>query len=503
MKKLNTGVAILATLIFTACGAIATDEASSDESTTTTFPSGLAVASPTDYEEASASSLSATVKAQSTGYVPRYTGATAAIDRILNGNDPDLCVFDPDLFLSRGDNAECYGPIVEYENHPDASGGEPNDGNLPPGDLGLWSETDEETEHACAAAELNARMEGARDKTRASLSGLATMICTINSNSLSLPSNSELDITAEMNDLGISGVTFNEATLAHSDASGSDQWTYHLDLNYTTGGNTYDIIVDMDHVPGATVGVYQGRMSYLVNDSFAAGNCPSDDKTINGSILYNRASDDEMAVEMREGIFCQHDSDGRTDGVVDASQTYDAGMNPDGWSDGFSILTASYDPSTLEGDYAFSWQAGSGDSNSRVFNVHVADDESATAFYGYGDPVDDSDFDNNIDGFICNWAGPGGDHDVTTNVQYQTMSFNSTTGKVEAGTSNIGYAPVAACSYDGTGSFTYDSDLDGAVDTDPAAVVDNDLLGVTDADVDGIFDEIEAAFTTPTAPENL
>lgn len=483
---------------------------SSDTSTdtvataTTAFPSSLTVSSPLSYEEAASASVSSSlIKAVTSGsaYASSFALSTAEIEAILTASSSTACTFDPSDFLSVSNDAGCYGPTLQYEDHPDSGG--IADGQLPSGDVGIWSENDATTGNACAAAELNAQMEGVSLKTNAALKALASMICVVNTNGLTMPSESTLDITTEMNALGVTDTTFSGVSLTHAiNADGNDQYSYTVDFTYTPGASPYDVSVAMDHIPGASTDEYNGRLNYAVNSYFTGGNCPGNDVTINGSVLYASASSAELALQAREGTFCGHDADGLTDGIVDPSLKYNSSTAPNGWTDDFNIFTAEMDPSTMEGNYTYAWQAGFGDGNTRTFNVTVNSSAEGVAFYGYGDDVEDTD--GSIGGFICNWAGPSNSHTLQDYAQYQAMSLNTTTGLIESDSVNIGYAPTNSCDYDGTGSFTLDTDFDGLVDSDPAVVIANDLLALTDGDSDGVFDEIDAsAFVLPVAPDNL
>ncbi len=525
MKKIIATLTMVAMVPYfaacntTAAGSSETDDSSSTASTTA-FPSELAVSSPFSTVSSDSNTAALSMKATSTAPVRYYAWATGAIDLILGGSTPSRCVFDPELFLTQEDDAGCFGPIVAYDGHPDASS--PSDpsatGEVLPGDAGLWTETDDTTGHACAAAELNARMSAISDRSVAALMSLASLICVVNSSGYSMPSNSTLDLTAEMTALGVTDTTFNAASISHSNASGSDEYSYSLDFAYAPSA-TYDIVVDMTHIPGSTAGAYQGRLSYMINDTFAGGNCSSSDVTANGSLLYERASGTDIAVEVRSGYFCGHDADGLTDGLVDPSQTYDATSNPDGWGNNFSIFTADYSPSTLEGNYTYSWQAGPMDGNARIFDVAVGSnadgDTEGRAYFGYGDTIESTD--GSIGGFICNWSGPNNDHTLQDRAQYQLVTYNATTGVFDSTEADITYAPTNDCDYvadsDGDGmvdgSFRFDRDLDSDL-TDEDSTVDvlNDLIAAEDVDGDGVVDSIAETieadgFTLPTPPANF
>lgn len=518
----NTALALALTTTM-ACGGDLTGSGTSSSSgssttTTTAFPSDLAVASPLEVTTDTGStnlSLSSIKLTTSATHIPAYAWATATINEILNSSSASLCRFDPELFLAQTEDADCYGPTVDYIDHPEATSGT-DDGQLPQGDLGIWQENDATTGHACAAAELNARMQGIKETSLASLSGLASMICVINNSggTLSMPSSSTTDLTAAMNALSITGVTFNAAALSEgTNADGNAEYSYNLDFDYDDGSDTHAIAVDMIHVPGASALEYTGQISFLVdNTSPHGGNCPTGDVTDNTSLQYVRDGLDDLDVQVRFGQFCGLAADGRdADGLVDPSNKYDSSSNPNGWGNNFSKLTANYDPTTLGGDYAYSWQAGQGDGNTRVFNLHVETMEfaagimvsAANTFFGYGDDI--AATDGSVEGFICNWAGPGADHTLIDNAQFQEVAYDDASGTFISVASNITYAPTTACNYDGSSSFSFDADGDGDIEADDEAdsvVTADDLYDAVDVDGNGDATMIEtildAGFTLPT-----
>lgn len=500
---LNQILAVSFLLLYAACGTT-----SEGAETTEAFPVDLAVASPTSVsEEDSTASLSSIKLSGTSTTSSTYAVATARINRILNSTSVANCTFDPELLLDQEHDAGCFGPVIEYEAHPDTTATDPlYNGTLPSGDVGLWRATDTETGHACSAAELNARMEGVSSKSLASLSGLASMICVVNNQGYAMPSSSTLTLTTDMNDLAIADVTFTTATLTHAlNSSGDDEYTYNLEFTYApSSGASYDINIDMAHVPGATPAEeYSGQLSYLVTDSYSGGNCPSSDVTHNASLQYERHTASNMHVQVRSGMFCEHGSDGRdSDNFIDPSDKYSP-SNPTGWGNNFSILTANYNPSSLVGDYAYAWQAGPDDGNSRAFNLHVtpfAASDVTYTFYGYGDDI--ASTDGSILGFICNWAGPNSNHTYVETAQFQAVQYYSSTGTFLASLENLTYAPTSSCGYDGTGSFIYDTDGDGDMTDESNVAVTEDLFDATDIDSDGtitIEENIEATgYVAPT-----
>ncbi len=504
-QVLRLGVALMAIPGVVACGSVSgtsTSNSSAESSDTSSlFPSSLAVTSPLSV---SSDDTSASVsKSIGTGISTEYATILAEIEAILSGTTPASCKFDPEPFLAKESNAGCYGPAVDYINHPD--GGAGANGELPTGDVGIWTSTDAGTGHACAAAQLDARIEGMQEKSLAALESMASIVCVISVNGLSVPSNSSLDVTAEMNALGVTDTTFMQASLTHSNASGSDEYSYVIDLVYAPGGTSHPVVVRMTHIPTSDAAVYQGRVTYLVNDTMVGGNCPSSDITNNGSLLYDSRASDDLVLEMRTAEFCGSAVDGTVDGLVNPSDKYDVASNTDGWGNNFTTLIADFDPTTLTGDYSFAWQAGPDDAASRVFNIHADGSSSsipsADAFFGYGADIETSD--GSIVGFVCNWAGPNNSHTTLDFAQAQSLEFDSASNLFVVSTENIGYAVTNNCTYDGLGTFEFDSDMDGVVDTSASTAITNDLQALTDADTDGLADEIEAVFTLPTPPSNL
>lgn len=464
------------------CGAVGTS--TGNPSAPKSFPAGLAVASPFETVTAESAAL-----AQTTPFVKGYADATAKIEAVLNGTTAADCRFDPVLLSRVEGDAPCYGPSVPYVNHPN---GPPPDGVLPPGDVGLWTETDSLSGHACAAAQLNSRMTGMRDRTLAALSALAGLICTATVNGLALPNETSLDLTTPMNAIGIPSVTFNAATLAENTTSSGDAWSYHLDFSL----GSLAVVVDLVHVPGDEEETYRGRLSYRIDRTDTVfGGCPSSDQTYNGSLLYDRSTPDRLRMDARGANFCGHGTDGLTEGLVDPSKP---------WATNFHLFIADFAPESLAGNYTFSWQAGALDSNTRVLNAVLeapsSESLSGQAFYGFGPPIDGTD--GGIDGFICNWAGPGNDHALRPLAQSQEMALSASTGKFTAATSNITYAPVNTCDYTAGSGFRYDRDGDGTIDAEVS--VTNDLIDLLDADANGVFDAFQdAGFSLPVAPSNL
>ncbi len=493
-KKLSIILIVLSNFIIVACTPIETIEetpaqkSQTDLSIDKYFPENLAITSPFEFHS---KTLNRSLREYSNKTVSKYAWTTARIERLLKSTEPSICRFDPELFLKQSRDASCYGPEINYEGHPDASSVFEEKGLLPSGDLGIWQEINQPDKQACSAAQLTAKMEGIRDRSLASLMGLSSMICAINNNNHTLPDSSTLSITNEMNALNITDTVFNSVTLTHSiDLSGNDTYSYSMDFDYAPSGTHHSIIVDMEHSTKNSTGDYSGFITTQVNDEFSGGNCSDSNITRNNSLHYERDLDNQIRVQAREAQFCGHDINGlNSDNKVNPSDKF-TGYN-NGWGNNFAIFSANFNPLTLSGNYAYSWQAGPDDSNSRVFNI-ITDFSNRTgdAFYGYGNDIASSD--GRITGFICNWAGPGNSHVLNDYVQHQALIITPETGQISASHSHISYAPTNSCNYDGLGHFSYDSNMDGSLDTGTKTPITAKLLEVVDNNDDRLFDEISA-----------
>jgi hypothetical protein len=484
------------------------------------FPNGLAVASPTDTINDAGNSLHRSRFAPAVmTTTTAYADAVARINALLNGEVAVNDVFTPDLFFNAGVNANCYGPSLLYEDHPDAAS--PNSGQLPGGDLMMWLETDSSSGHTCSAAQLNARLRGIKNQSFASLMSLASMLFVANSNGDSLPEvGSVLDLTTDMNALGLTGINFTASTIEQPSA---DQWKYTQNYSYNDGsGTARNISVTLTHNSGASDVEYDGLMAYIVNGDdtiFGGGNCQQSERTLNGSLAYSRESDTLLKMQSRVATLCGTGSSGfitditaTDEGQVDPGNQYDTVGNPDGWSENFNLFGMEMDPNTLKGSYAYVWQAGLGDSHSRIFLMGVNFNETGgtgqtdgEAYAGYGDTI--ANTDGMIDGLICNWAGPNNSHALQDYTQRQFFTLDETSGLyfTSTGGSDISYAPTNSCEYDGSGTFKYDTDLDNDLSDETASpAITTDLMSAVDTDGDTIATIAEAilnrGFNLPDIP---
>lgn len=423
-------------------------------------------------------------------YVPSYIAAANRINALLNGSATarTTTVFNATRFLSSPVDAGCYGPQLLYQGHPD---GTPANGTLPSGDLGMWSTTDTSTGHVCAAAQLDARMDSITQRTSMGLMTLASLINVASTAGKSLPAaGSSLTLTSDMNST-FTTMTFTSATVAQSSAG---VWTYTVQFTFIDASLlSHNAEIKLTHTPGTSRTSYTGLLTYAVTrGTVNMLNCPAiSGGTVDvGTLQYTRSGSTSVTIVQREGNYCGTGTASnlaasvatlKSDGQLDPTATWNGTR---GWANNFNRFGAVYDPTTLAGNYALGWQAGSQDGNSRIFNIGLNYNSTTTvrdgeAYFGYGTDITTSD--GKIQGFICNWAGPGNSHTLKDFYQRQNISFNDTTGKWglslgAASSSNITYAPTNTCINTGS-TFLYDRNLNSVLGDDTVTVTTPDLQG--------------------------
>ena len=135
-------------------------------------------------------------------------------------------------------------------------------------------------------------------------------------------------------------------------------------------------------------------------------------------------------------------------GVLKIDQDDPGGSNQ-AW-DNFSQTTVTRNIKTKATAFNYVWQAGTGDRNSRMFNLWTTlsgSTHSGLAYYGFAekfDSVGGTGPTGGIEGFYCSWAGPGnsGSFDKSGYSQKQVIQTNSS-GIFEATESKITYAQLS------------------------------------------------------------
>jgi len=482
----------------TSCASSSTSNGGDDAETATAtngYPSGMVVASPTTSGTAAASvntpagmSVSkATVTASST-----FAEKITAFDTILAAASDSACQITLPLFTADVTNPNCYGPDLDYINHPD---GAPAAGQLPSGDLGIWTATEVSGE-ACAAAKINSLMDTTGLKVDYVMLLAASMNCIMTLNGTALPSidGDTVTLTTDLNtaiqvfnpDVTITTATIeNLADVTDTDATVRDVFQYYIVSEDTTSGTTATTTSYMKHMPTATDNsTYKGKLWSEIDSAMSAGDknaySITYEKSSANTLIYKMLSADYMPYATSMTLFT-------TTGDIDITG---------GWTGGMAQAILNVNDTTGYGDSSYGWQAGPGDSNARIFNTHT-EAGIGCGFFGYGtnfDTTTGTATDNVIDGFICNWAGPDNDRSVSTTAnmaQKQGMTVNATTGifEVDATKDNITYAPDNSCNGDGTFATKLTTET-----TYTVAPLANDLVTLaTDTDF--------ATYTAPTAPD--
>lgn len=475
---------------------------------TAVFPTGLAVASPlasdTSYTVAAAHNempawLAALIPSAHAAGTPTSTtalqGSLQRINALLNGASPSAALMDPNRLLALESDAACYGPTLKYQDYYDATGTLRHGGNgeLPSGDRGIWFDTDSATGNACAAAQLNSRMQGATQRSGTALRLLALLA---RAASGSLPAaGATATVTASMP--AITGLTWNLATLAQPTAG---HYEYRIQATYVSGGNTYLVEVALNHVPGASRTEYSGLLKYAVTNKFIGGNCPAGpaqhDVTNVGTVKYSRGGT-ALQLSHRTGQYCgAQTSHGNlavnrgatyaSDGQLDPGSKLD-GATGKGWGNNFSRFAAELNTGTEAGNYIYAWQAGPQDGSARTLQTRLETVElaattatAATAHFGYGADIASAS-SGPILGMVCNWASPVAvpGYGPTRNefAQKQVMAYSPSTTLWTATSSRTRYAPTETCTYTAAAPKWYDrNDDDSFVGTVQVNATDADFL---------------------------
>jgi hypothetical protein len=466
----------------------------------TTFPTGLAVASPADLDSAPAAGVGRfrIASAAAPGDRLELKTLSAQVEKVLKGDSSvDLeDVLNLGKLFSNSGNANCYGPSMKYDSHEDAPPAGLASGTLPGGDLGLWTELDAGGD-PCVASQLNARTAGIKGQTMQGLLLMAVLRHTVTSTSgLSMPTaGSTTDLTSQFESRvrafpPFSSWDVHSATISLN--SGGTAYTYRLALtNGESGAQARLGEVIMRHVPGTSAASYEGLMHVagfaLSNDS-AFGCDDEKDTTANlfkvahvSTLAYER-SDTAVSFGSRSASYCGHPaSTGSSDyGAEVASYNSGGELDPTvelapgqprnrgtskGWIAGFTRFAGDFNVETAGGDFLYAWQAGTGDDKSRMLAVDTSYDvatltHTLRGYFGFA--ADISTTDGALLGMICNWAGPGNNHTPAAKFQSQraTLVGDATVFTVPSGGSKILYAPTNSCSSTTT---SYDVNVDNTL----------------------------------------
>ncbi|MFN8369786.1 MAG: hypothetical protein U0T83_04070 [Bacteriovoracaceae bacterium] len=446
---------------------------------------------------------------------------TATLSAIVTADQDTDCQISLPSISSSVEDTSCYGPALDYSNHPNAtsydanstlaSNSEQDDGRLPTGDLGLWSATDTNSSSACAAAKVNSLVSGIGDKVGTGLLFSAGVNCVLTRNSISLPTvaNTPVDVTnylATPVAVNNTTTTITSATVTKLDDVNSNS-VYQYYIYFTQGTKSAKIY--LKHMSTSTSNAtYMGKIwSSVEGASGGAGD------SFAYSLLYEKASSTSTKYILRGTSYNKNSSSPHptslfTNGNLNLTASSLAGN--------MTQLIANIDPSTGYGNVSYSWQAGSGDSNSRVFNTFTNSTQGC-GFFGFGGSFSTTNNtfpDNTITTFICNWAGPGNSHTgISGKAQKQCMTVGA--GGLYQDTASkqsITYAPTNSCDFNGsttngsnlgfnwglqsgsnsTDYTTFGNNFSPAIGTPHASVTNNLVTLTSDTDY--------ASYSAPVAP---
>lgn len=382
----------------------------------------------------------------------------------------------------------CYGPGLDYINHPDSSGGT-EDGSLPTGDLGLWVEDEPGTGQACAAAKLNELVAKAAYNVDLAVGSMTMMACTAALLGKELPtdSSSHLDLSHALGNLPGGNIQVDKAIIKVANLNNGSG--YHTDLEATI--NNQPIKLSVVHDADNNKGLMQIETK---ENGDARGT----------SVVYELSSS-QVKYKM---ISSRTQSSGGA--TPTASFTNDGEVSLQSGQD-IHVMLAQVSATDGSGSLAYAWNAGGADDHYRALNV-VTQNTVGRAYYGYvPSPAASSesinlDLNNASAGMICNWAGPGNSHTTNNEVQYQALSLSN--GDWTATTSNITYVPTTSCDMSiGTSTFTPTFGGPSNVisyanmSTEQKAIVDNGTLDSSGGAVNSdLYPQSSINFTLPTAP---
>lgn len=421
-------------------------------------------------------------------------------------------LLDPnDLFNANATNANCFGPGITYTNHDNWTSGPNQNGSLPSGDLGMWTatNTDSDGTQPCATAELNKRLQGTKKQVRQAMLLMAGMRRLIEaSGTLSLPTAGN---TTDVKDAFapvlmavslFSTVTVEAATVALN--SIGTVYTYRLALSAGSGASAKQGEIVIQHTPGASAtqfsGILQITAAQLSSDpAFGCTDEMASGQYKVATVATIRYDKNGTALDMgaRTARYCGNptstsspsyiddiaalDIDGMLDLGNDLGGSNVRGSNK-GWRGDASRFGATMDTSTQAGDYIYLWQAGNGDDKTRAFAVHTTfnsstEDRGLDAYFGYADTIDQPMAGLDLQGMICNWAGPGNSHTTLPIFQSQSATLSSSGSIWVASASKIAYAPTTTCNASPTMNF--DADASTVITTNEGASTTNDLDALT------------------------
>jgi hypothetical protein len=212
--------------------------------------------------------------AQNAGLVAKLAGQKdqGTIGNVLNGSNFAEAVGLSNqtkmnqVFTAFGstslDKANCYGPSVSYQKHPDAQTSDSNfNGQFPSGDLGMWLPRNPPTGDACAAAQFNAIMQKPRIQVNFMLKMAAAAMA-----SSGVPAAGETKTVTTAMNAKVSGsgagISFDSATVSRASQGGIYRIDFVMNFPTSFGTGSRKVHLSMSHTPTKYSGVTVSEVTW-------------------------------------------------------------------------------------------------------------------------------------------------------------------------------------------------------------------------------------------------
>lgn len=369
------------------------------------------------------------------------------IDRCFEGINLDVGLTETQL--------SCFGPNVEISgaSYPFESSVtigtftgsdsfqniQGSNGRAPKGDLGIWSATEASGE-ACISAKMNTLVNDASKTVFVTEKLFAAVLCVANHSNVALPTVGTSVNLLSLVSGRLAGVTFGTASLSNVSSGSSGANTYTMSLGGTINSGTF-LLTSTTTKSDSTV---SGRI-YGYKPNIGSGGQQANSELAVFSVVYNQTASSHKVL-MRAAVASN------VSGAFDAN--HDLNFNSVSGNNYYYILS-DIEPVSNLGKLYMAWQAGGGDSHTRVFRTETSTSggtDSGFGYFGYGDKINQGTPSlGTIRGMICNWAATKGglfDHttDFKTNiVQSQKIQRDNSTGVFTPSENKISYAPTFTC----------------------------------------------------------
>ena len=350
-------------------------------------------------------------------------------------------------------------------------------GQIPTGDLGIWSPTDSSGTQACSAAELNYLMSSDASRTQFVLA-IAAEIQFLAGSNFPTTAGTSYDVTAPITQLfasasgGSSPITFKSVSVTHDGTSYFYSASFSVPNSAPNASGNVNCFITLKHTPGASSSTYSGVAGYQFDDGTTL---------VAGTTRYQRTGPTHLDISARDTFY--------QSGVmpqVDANDAIDP--NDPNFIMRFSRIGASFDPTSAltPGSFLFALQINAsgvaGPTTASgildIFQLMLTGDGTGSAYYGFGAAAMNEPTAWQVTGTPTPGAAVGTIDHIYCNratrvshlyAQFQPLSYDSTSGQYVPSASvpaQIRFAPTASCIYTDAqwnngvaGGFWYDRKL--------------------------------------------